>query len=169
MVVSVFLVSGILVGLIWPHLVPDVEMVMTQVGPYPVTEADAGELMSMDAWYALLGGGAALLVGAVLGASYIRFGVVTVLALLAGACVAAVAALAVGSLSAGGEVLLAWEPKVPERTELTAPLMLHAYGVMLVWPVAALAPMIPLAWLGWEHDGNPERTRPVPFDKTEGQ
>lgn len=156
-IIGVFLAAGVAIGLIWPHLVPDVDMVMTQVGPYPVTEADAGDLMSMDAWYALLGGGAALLIGAVLGAIYIRFGVATVLTLLVGASVAAVVALAVGTLSAGGEVLLAWEPQVPEQTELTAPVMLHAYGVMLAWPVAALAPMIPLAWLGWEHDGNPER------------
>lgn len=160
-VFAVFAGLGIVAGLLWPHLVTKVEMVMTEIGPYPLSEETAGQLMAMDAWFAALAAGAALVAGAILASFYLQYDTATVLALLGASTLAAVLALVVGSLSGSGELLLAWDPKVPVETRLTAPLMLHAYGVLLVWPIAALAPVLPLAWLGWT-EGNPAGGVTVP-------
>ncbi|HEY6738919.1 MAG TPA: hypothetical protein VI076_08720 [Actinopolymorphaceae bacterium] len=160
-IVTVLGSLGLIAGLVWPHVVPRVDMIMTSVGPYPVSEAEAASLMAMDGWYAVFAGIGGVLAGAVLGGLYLRHGLTTLFALLGGSILAAVLALVVGSVSESGELLLAWDPRVPADTEITAPLMLHAYGVLLVWPIATLAPLLPLAWLGWE-DGDHRRYAPEP-------
>lgn len=147
--VVVLALAGVVSGLVWPLLVPDVELRMTHVGPYPASEHDAGLLAAMDSWYAVLGGVAGVLLGAVLGTLYLRHGVVTVVALLVGGVVAALASFVIGELVANGAVILRWEPDLPVGASMQAPLMLRAYGFLLVWPVAVLAPLLPLAWFGW--------------------
>jgi MFS family permease len=151
-IVLVLAVAGIGVGLAWAAVAPPVSMAMTQVGPVPVSELDAGRVVAMDAWYAVLGGGAGLLLGAVLATVFLRHGAAMVVALAVGACLAAALAYVAGSLAANGELVLRWGPDVPPETMLSAPLTLHAYGFLLVWPVAVLAPVVPLAWLGAPDD-----------------
>jgi hypothetical protein len=152
----VLAVAGVVAGLVWPFLVPDVQLRMTEVGPYPASEQDAGLLASMDGWYAVLGGGAGVMLGAVLGTVYLRHGLVTVFALLVGGLVAAVVSFVTGSLVANGAVVLRWEPDLPMGALAPAPLTLRAWGFLLVWPIAALMPLLPLAWLGWADDANHE-------------
>lgn len=144
--------AGVVAGLVWPHLVPEVEMQMTELGPYPVSETEAGELMVMDGWFALLGGGLGLLCGSVLATVFLRYGSIMVLALLGGSCAAALLAFTVGTIGGNGEVVLAWNPQASPGTSLTAPLQLHAYGVALLWPIATLAPVAPLAWWAWPYE-----------------
>jgi hypothetical protein len=150
--VVVLILAGVVSGLVWPLLVPNVELRMTEVGPYPASEHDAGLLAAMDAWYAVLGGVAGVLLGAVLGTLYLRHGLITVLALLVGGVAAALASFVVGGLVANGAVVLRWEPDLPLGASVQAPLTLRAYGFLLVWPIATLAPLLPLAWLGWADD-----------------
>ena len=148
MIVVVLAVAGAAIGVAWAALAPTVQMAMTQLGPIPLTELDASNVVSMDSWYAVLGGGAGLVLGAILATMFLRQGVAMVVALVVGALLAAVLSYATGSLAANGEIVLFWRPDAPLDTILTAPLTLHAYGYLLVWPVAVLAPVVPLAWLG---------------------
>jgi hypothetical protein len=154
-IVLVLGLAGVGIGLAWAALAPSVQMAMTQVGVVPISELDAGRVVAMDSWYAVLGGGAGLVLGAVLASVFLRHGVAMVIALLVGASLAAVLAYISGSLAANGEIVLRWQPDAQPDTLLSAPLMLHAYGFLLVWPLAVLAPVIPLAWLG-AHDDRDE-------------
>jgi len=157
LIVVVLAIAGAVAGFVWARLVPDVEFVMTQIGPMPGSEIDAGELASMDSWYGVLGGGVGLVLGAVLATVFLRYGAVTVVALAVGGCLAAVAAFVVGSVVANGGVVLTWQPKAPLDTRLTSPLTLHAYGFLLVWPIAVLAPVVPVAWFGGTEGAAHER------------
>jgi MFS family permease len=153
-ILLVLAVGGVGVGLVWAAVAPSVDMAMTQIGPVPVSELDAGRIVAMDAWYAVLGGGAGLLLGAVLATVFLRHGAAMVVALAVGACLAAVLAYAAGSLAANGELVLRWAPDAAPETLLSSPLILHAYGFLFVWPVAVLASVVPLAWLGTPDDGD---------------
>lgn len=143
---------GLVAGVIWPFLLPDVQMQMTTVGPYPVSELDASGLMAMDGWFAVLAGVGGLLTGSVLATVLMRHGWLLVFGLLVGAVLAAAVMLTVGSLIGNGELLLQWEPDAAPGAELLAPVQLHAYGVALVWPVAVLSPVLPLALFAWPID-----------------
>lgn len=156
-ILGVFVLAGVGSGLVWPHLVPQVQMVMTDVGPFPLSEAEAGQLMAMDGTYAALAGILGLLLGTTLFMIFQRRGPAVVVAMAIGAGLAAALALTVGSYLAGGELVLAWQPHAEVGTELAAPLGLHAYGVMLIWPIAALAPIVPLVWLTWRERWGAER------------
>lgn len=156
LIVVALAVAGAAVGIAWAMVAPAVQVVVTTVGPVPVTEEAAGDLAAMDSWYALLSGGVGVLLSAVLATIFLRHGVAMVLALVVGGCVAAVVALVVGGLLANGAVVLDWHPSQPPGAQLAAPLMLHARGYLLVWPIAVLAPVVPLAWFGWSDD-EPQR------------
>jgi hypothetical protein len=151
-IVLTLALAGVGCGIAWALVTPDIELVMTQLGPVPASELDAGRLVAMDTWFALVGGVTGLVVGAVLTTVFLRQGVVLVLALIAGASLAAVLALAVGSLVANGTVIWTAGPVGAIDTTVAAPLRLHAYGYLLAWPIAALAPVVPLTWLGWLDD-----------------
>jgi hypothetical protein len=156
-IVGVFVLAGVVSGLVWPHLVPQVQMVMTDLGPFPVDETEAGQLMVMDGTYAGLAGVLGLVLGTTLFMIFQRRGPAIVIALAVGAGLAAALALTVGSFSSGGELVLAWQPRAEVGTQLDAPLGLHAYGVMLIWPIASLAPIVPLVWLTWRERWGAER------------
>jgi len=148
-IVVVMALAGLLSGIVWAFAAPEVHHVMTELGPVPETELEADRLVGMDGWYGILAGGVGLVVGAFLAASYLRHGVTMVLALLVGSSAAAILSVVMGSLVANGAIVFDFEPRVPPGSRLVAPLTLHAYGFMLVWPIAALAPVVPLAWFGW--------------------
>ncbi len=160
-IVAVLALAGVVTGLLWAALRPDVQVVMTQVGPMPVDEVQAGGLASMDSWYAVLGGGAGILLGATLATVFLRHGVITVVALATGGCVAAVLSFVAGSLVANQAVVLSWKPGAALGASLSAPLTLHAHGFFLVWPIAVLAPVLPLAWLGWSGEELDEEADPI--------
>ncbi|MFD2080271.1 hypothetical protein SAMN05421678_110148 [Actinopolymorpha cephalotaxi] len=156
-VVAVVLVAaGAIAGLVWAWTAPSphVAMTMTELGPFPNDEEQAARLVSMDGWYAALGAGTALVLGTVLATLFLRHGLVTVAGLLAGSVLAAFAAVVVGSLVANGSLVWTWSPHAAPGTALSAPLTLHAYGVLVSWPLAALAPVIPLVWSGSGRDGD---------------
>jgi hypothetical protein len=154
-IVLTLAVAGAGCGVAWAVAAPDIELIMTQLGPFPGSELDAGRIVAMDSWYAVLGSVTGLVVGAVLATVYLRHGVAMVVALVAGAGLAALLALTVGGLVANGTLDWAAEPAAPVDTAVAAPLRLHAYGCLLAWPIAVLAPVVPLAWLGWLDDDLP--------------
>ncbi len=155
LIAVVLVAAGAIAGLVWAWTAPSphVAMTMTELGPFPNDEEQAARLVAMDGWYAALGAGTALVLGTVLATLFLRHGLVMVAGLLVGSVLAAVAAVVVGSLVANGALIWSWSPHAAPGTALSAPLTLHAYGILVAWPLAALAPVIPLVWLGSGRDG----------------
>jgi hypothetical protein len=65
-IVLTLAVAGAGCGVAWAVAAPDIELIMTQLGPFPGSELDAGRIVAMDSWYAVLGSVTGLVVGAVL-------------------------------------------------------------------------------------------------------
>lgn len=144
---AAFVLAGVVAGLVWPHLVPHPRMVATDQGPVPLTELDAGRLIAMDGWYAVLAAGLGALGGIGLFTAFRRHGPWVVGAVAAGSVLAAAVMLVVGTYVGSGEVILAWAPDATAGTRLRAPVSVRAYGVVAVWPLAALIPVLVLSWL----------------------
>jgi hypothetical protein len=148
-----FAVAAVLVGLIWPHLVDPVVVERTDAGLL-TDEVALGDRFDVVGWYALLAAGAGLLLGAVLAATRRTHEVVTLLAVVACACLAAWLSAEVGSWVGPddpNQVLADAEvgDTAEDRIVLTADV---AY---LVWPVAAL---IGSATVLWSRPGHRETT-----------
>lgn len=152
-IVGVFVLIGIAVGVVWPQLVAQPKMLMIRdIGVQPVSEDDAAKLITMDGWYALLGMSACVVAGASLYVVFRRFGGWTVLAQFVGAGLAAFIAVVVGTVIGNNEVILAWQPDAEVGSTLQAPVALHSYGVMALWAIAAVLPVLPLILLLWLGD-----------------
>lgn len=150
LVVGAFALAGVAAGVAWSRLAGrtgPVEMFMTQFGPYPSSEVDAGQLVAMDGWYAVVGAVGGLVLGAIFYGAFHRHGLWVVAALTVGGLLAAAVALAVGTFVANDDVVVAWQPDAEIGHALRAPLTLRAYGAMVVWPLAALLPVLVIGWL----------------------
>jgi hypothetical protein len=139
-----FLVAGVLVGVLWPQLVDPVVVERAELGML-TDEVALGDRFDAVGWYSLLGGGFALLLGIALLARRQINEVVTVLAVLAGACLAAWLSAQLGTalgpedpdkVLAGAEIGATAE----ERVVLTADV---AY---LVWPISAMIGAVVVLW-----------------------
>ncbi len=142
-VLVAFLVAAVVTGLLWPQLVDPVVVERADLGLL-TDEVALGDRFDVVGWYSLLAGGFGLLLGVVL----LRLGsheVVTVLAVLAGACLAAWLSAQIGSWAgpddpndvlAGAEV----GATAPDRVVLATDV---AY---LVWPISALVGAVVVLW-----------------------
>lgn len=139
-----FLVAAVVVGVLWPQLVDPVEVVRDEAGLL-TGEVALGERFDTVGWYSLLAGGAGLLLGALLAARCRTDEVVTLVAIVAGACLAAWLSAQVGTWvgPSDPEQVLA-DAKVgttaPDQVVLTADV---AY---LVWPISALVGCATVLW-----------------------
>lgn len=150
---AIFAIAGVVAGLVWPQLISHPRMMMTEQGPFPVSEGAAGQLFGMDGWYAVLGAGLGLVAGVIAFVWFRRHAAWTVAAIAVGSGIAAGLSLVVGTYAGSGEVILAWSPDAGAGTVLQAPTSIRAYGVLAVWPLAALVPALVLAWLlPWDLD-----------------
>lgn len=139
-----FLVAAVLVGVLWPQLVDPVVVERTDLGLL-TDEVALGDRFDAVGWYSLLGGGFGLLLGVGLLARRQAHEVVAVLAVLAGAFLAAWLSAQLGTalgpedpdkVLAGGEVGATAE----EQVVLTADV---AY---LVWPISAMIGAVVVLW-----------------------
>ena len=131
-----FGVGAVGVGVLWPQLVDPVVVTRAEAGLL-TDEVALGDRFDNVGWYALLSGGCAVLLGVVLSLWRRSHEVVTLLAIVTGACLAAWLSARVGTWVGPGDpeaVLAAAEvgATAPDRVTLTADV---AY---LVWPIAAL-------------------------------
>lgn len=149
--VGAFVVAGAIAGMVWSRLglsAGQVEMVMGEDGPIFRNEFDAGQVVAMDGWFAVLGLIAGAVVGSVLFVVFRGNGPWATLCLTVASAIGAVVAFGVGALAANDQVIVAWEPRAEIGAPLSAPLTVHAYGVLLAWPIATLVGIAVLAWLG---------------------
>ncbi|HET6563264.1 MAG TPA: hypothetical protein VFG72_15425 [Marmoricola sp.] len=143
-VLAAFLVAAVAVGLVWPQLVEPVTVTRTEAG-LSTGEVALSHQFDQDAWYSLLGGGTALVLGVLLTlwrrTREIATLVVVVLGALLAAWVSSVIGTAVGPEPA--EVVLA-DAEVgttaPEHVEVTAD---SAY---LAWPLGAVLGSVVVLW-----------------------
>ncbi len=143
-VVVAFLVAGVVVGLVWPQVVEPVTVTRNELG-LQTGEVALAHRFGQDAWYALLGGGAALLLGAALtlwrrAHEAATLGAIVVAALLA-AWVSSVVGTATGPEAA--EVVLAdaeMGTSAPDQVQVTAE------AAYLAWPLAAVLGAVLVLW-----------------------
>jgi hypothetical protein len=139
-----FVAAAIVVGVLWPQLVDPVEVVRDKAGLL-TDEVALAERFDNVGWYSLLAGGAGLLLGAVLAALRRTDEVVTVVAIVAGACLAAWLSAQLGTWLGPDDpkqVLAAAKvgASAPDRVVLGADV---AY---LVWPISALIGAAVVLW-----------------------
>lgn len=139
-----FLVAAVLVGVLWPQLVDPVVVEVADLGLL-TDEVALGDRFDVVGWYSLLGGGFGLVLGVGLLARRQGHEVVTVLAVLAGAFLAAWLSAQLGTMLgpedpdtvlAGAEVGATAE----DRVVLTADV---AY---LVWPISSMVGAVVVLW-----------------------
>jgi len=131
-------VVGVVVGVIWSRLAPQLQYLITVVGPFPVTEATAGRGADADAWFAIL----SVAVG-------LTAGCATLVALRASSRWRSPLALAltaaglfvmfvVGQLLVNSRLVWSWNPVAGDNHEVTGPLVVQAWGIVTIAPILAL-------------------------------
>ena len=125
-------------GVVWSQLSPRLHFLVTVVGPFPVTEATAGQVVDADAWFAVL----SIAVGLAAGVAVLvvirperRWRAPLGLAITA---VGLFVMFAMGQLLVNHRLVWSWNPVAGDNHEVTGPLVLQAWGVVTIAPVAAL-------------------------------
>jgi hypothetical protein len=135
-VLLAFLLAAVVVGVLWPHLVDPVQVVRDKAGLL-TDETALGQRFDTVGWYSLLAGGFGLVLGAALTAWRRTDEVVTLVAVVAGACLAAWLSAKIGTWLGPAD------PKqvlAAAKIGATAPdrVVLGAEVAYLVWPISAL-------------------------------
>ena len=143
-VLAAFAIAAVVVGLVWPQLVDPVVVERTEEGLL-TDEVALGDRFDVVGWYALLSGGVGLLLGAVLAATRRGHEVVTLLAIVAGACLASWLSAQVGAWVGPDdptEVLVDADigATAEDRIRLTSD------AAYLVWPISALIGSAVVLW-----------------------
>ena len=135
-VLGVFLVLGVLGGLLWPVLVTPAEFTKLASGG-AMGENELGKQFGADGWYVVIGFLAALAAGLVLTAWRSRDPLLVSVLLVVGAALAAAVMALVGHWTGPGDpgpALRAAEvgAKVPESLDV------DSFSIYLAWPFGAL-------------------------------
>lgn len=157
-IVGVFLLAGVATGVVWPLLVDPVTVTRGELG-ISTGEVALAEQFDNDGWYSVLAGGCGLVLGLVLMAWRRTNEVVSLLAVVGGAFLAAWVSAEVGSLLG---------PDNPDEVLATAELgatatdvvVLSAEAAYFVWPIAAVLGALLVLWSppGQRLLGRPGRT-----------
>ena len=153
---AAFVVAAVVVGALWPQLVDPVVVEVTELGLL-TDEVALGERFDTVGWYSLLGAGSGLLLGAILTARGRAHEVATLLAVLAGACLAAWLSARVGTWLGPGDAeqaLAGAEPGSTAEERIT----LTTDAAYLTWPIAAL---LGSTLVLWSRPGGREPAGPV--------
>lgn len=154
-VLGVLLLLAVAAGLVWPHLVDPVEVVLTPEGAVS-DEVALAQQFDDDGWYAVLAAVGGALAGALLTWWRSRDPVATVLLVVVGAFFAAWVMAEVGAAAGPppAETALAGA-----QVGATAPaqVAVHATAAYLVWPIAATFGAVVVLWSGRGTD--PDRDR----------
>lgn len=141
------LVAGVLAGVAWYLLVPEVSVSVGDDGEPRLGTAAASGVFSYDAWFMVVGSATGLLLGGALFARHRGHPVVTVVAVAATGVLGSVVAWRVGVVL-GPETVEARAVGLEEGGTLPLDLGIEAYGVLLAWPIAALVGVLGVsAWL----------------------
>jgi len=146
--------AGVVLGLLWLWLAPRVPLISDGTAVY-LRNAEGEETIGVDGTFALLGLG----LGAVTGAAVFLLrrsgGVGMVVGMAAGALLGSLLAWWLGGLLGPEDDVVAHARAVGEGKVFDAPLDLQAKGVLLAWPLAALAVHLGLTALFGPRDPEP--------------
>jgi hypothetical protein len=142
------------VGVLWWRLAPSLEYTVFAGAPYTLDEVQTGQVVAADGVFALLGLAAGALCAAVL---LLRrhTGAALSVGLAAGGALGSAAAWMLGTWLGPGRLADLAAAAADEQVVVPGP-ELSAYGVLLVWPIAAVAVALGAAWIS----GPPRRRVP---------
>ncbi|MGW5674356.1 hypothetical protein ACWEV4_04630 [Streptomyces sp. NPDC003860] len=147
-------VLGIVLGLLWLWLAPKVQLISNGREIY-LRDTEGEEAIGADGTFALL----ALAFGAVSAAGVFwwrrRGGIVLVLALALGGLVGGLVAWRLGVWLGPTTDLVAHAKSVGPNVPFDGPLELRAYGVLVAWPLSAMAVHLTLTGLLGPRDPSP--------------
>lgn len=143
-ILGLFLLAGVLAGILWPHLVDPVLVQRNKAG-ISTGEVALSNRFSNDGWYSVLGGVGGLLLGAVAVAWRGTHEVVTLLVVTAGAMLAALVSAWLGHRLGPEDPNLAL---ADAAVGATAPdvVRVTANVVYLTWPIAAVVGALLVLW-----------------------
>jgi len=145
---ALFLVGGAVCAVVWAGVVepPTYSARLPMFAGEPVPNLEGlDRTFNIDATFLLTAGAAAVLLGALCGVLFRCYGVVTVLAVLAGSGVGYLTMRHLG-VGLGPEALAAQARGAGAQATLLAPLRVQATGVYFAWPVGALAGVMAALW-----------------------
>lgn len=130
------IVLGAVVGLVWWRLAPDVLVEVVENGGLALGIEEGRKLFDRDAIFACLTAGAGVLVAIVFGVRHYHRPVSTLLTLVAGGALGAMAAIGVGWLL-GPSSIEARAAGAAVGDHLAVSLELDSWAVLIVWPLVA--------------------------------
>jgi hypothetical protein len=140
---------GVPFGALWRLISPDVPVVLTRIGPYPVDQQPE-QFIAADGWFAILGAALGVVVTVTVWVLLRRHrGPVQLAATVLGGLAAGVLAWQVGRWPGHAE-FVRWKSTVALGTTGVQPTDLRAYSVLLVPAFAVVIAYTLLA--GWAHD-----------------
>ncbi|MEU5051911.1 hypothetical protein [Streptomyces sp. NPDC021096] len=147
-------VAGVLLGLLWMWLAPRVPLISDGKAVY-LKNTEGEQAIGADGWFALLG----LAFGAVSAAAVFLFrrrgGIALVVGLAAGSLLASVIGWRLGVWLGPSPDVAAHARAVGKGVVFDAPLKLAAKGMLLAWPLAAMAVHLGLTALFGPRDPEP--------------
>lgn len=139
---------GLLVGLLWHWLAPQVPLYADSTAVY-LKDPEGEQAIGADGTLALLGAGFGLLAGAVayLATRARRGGITVAVCLAGGGLLGGYVAMRLGVALGPGSNVIALAKAVPAGHTFYGPLKLTGKGMLLVWPAASLLTLIALTAL----------------------
>jgi hypothetical protein len=135
---AALLVVAVVAGVVWSQLAPKLVFLVTVIGPFPASEAMAGKVVDVDAWFAAL----SIAVGVVAGVAALivvrptsRWRAPVGLVLTAAGLFVM---FAVGQVIVNSRLVWSWHPVAGDNHQVTGPLVLQAWGVTTIAPIIAL-------------------------------
>lgn len=152
-ILGVFAVAGLVVGIVWPHIVEPVRVTRTSLGLL-TGEPALAKRFDTDGWFIVLGGGVGLVLGALMTWWRRADEVVTVVAVAVGAALAAAVAAWVGHQLGPDDPATVLRHAKVGATALDV-VTVHTKAAYFVWPVMALVGALVVLW------SRPARSHPV--------
>ncbi len=140
---SVVAVCGVLLGLLWGWLAPQVPLISDGSAVY-LKNSEGEQAIGADGWFALMGLGFGVLTAAAVFWRRRAGGIAVVVGLAAGAVLGSLIAWRLGVALGPTQNVVAHAKAVGPNKVFYAPLELRAKGALLAWPVAAMATFLAL-------------------------
>ncbi|MEV4739267.1 hypothetical protein [Streptomyces sp. NPDC049555] len=154
-VLAAVTVCGVLLGLLWVWLAPRVPLISDGKAVY-LRNTEGEQAIGADGWFGLLGVGfGALSAAAVVWVRRVG-GIAVVVALAAGSLLASLIGWRLGVWLGPAQDVVAHARAVGKGVVFDAPLKLAAKGMLLAWPLAAMAVHLGLTALFAPKDPEPD-------------
>lgn len=137
--------AGLFAGVLWYLLSSPPNYVMGDDQGAIITEQGLSQVFAMDIWFLFIGLAVGLGVGAVGWVLFHRWGWLMVVAVVVGALLAGLLAWQFGQLLGPRDFAERIVQAVP-GDKVSMDLQIHSIGLLCVWPLAAMMPVVLLAF-----------------------